>query len=1382
MKKKIVFLLLTILLFLFPLNINAANAKDAKDYATANKICSGIKDEDTCITSGCIYDEFAESASKMCQAPVCGHKDLQSGAACGSYNYCKSDSVLATTYNSCSSPFRCEDAGPNSCVPFDDFGKECKIDSAKCRDSDIGGTRSVDGGRAGDNRTLCRLLYAMNDTDQLKDYLKEAMCERHTSSSTAYEQCMTSSVYTVKSAKEKLCGNPSACSDNQIPYIYRISGKEYPSCTCPLGYSIKNGKCVKDGGSGGGGCVQVESFVASYKVTNVCTGSNSCSLADCSENENGTGDADPFDKSRGHLFDTGVNNIVINGKNTGAYGGNGKAWRYNGTCNSKPTDVFCIDPGAKYHDNNAGYKCSSSMNEESDIDSGYVRIYQSALQKYLEMYKNGADLSDDQYQGIHFAFRFWTFYKNMGRFEGKDAEDFSASSILEYSNSEISKGFNGTAKWIVGNRSEQTYFMVKPNVAGYDVPNASSDPGYADSVTFFKDAVDNHRQIWKNPLKFQLDGPIDFNRGIAKIKLINIQQLRDERFLNADGSNKYNFVKGIGCREAGCSISGIDPNRDYLAAGDDSITFTVKFSGSSFTVYAKYYDKRDGKNVVLATAGNPGDYQRLLFVTSSKTLSGSISRIFEIEQTFNTNSKPPCRIIGNTFYGNDGESLNKDYQQYSIECCDSHLIDDGDHDGDGVPEHNEYCDALKNIVGVNHTDYKAACVSPYKETWAQKGCPTTCTPNNTTPQSGECDELEGDTIIISDLTDDNTLQTGNFHDSDHYCISCVGENHSTDVTGNSYLRINNNYCQVYCIEEYKFGVPGHLKTNYRGATIDYGRYLDLKVPASAKRICYTDPVHKINYAQFERDIKSLASSIKSEINTLNSLKTAYDNAKAAYDNGDAFNPTPGGICKTTEPYSGECPSGWNSVGGGTSCHHVCDGSCSCTTFPDGGKACVTSPSSGTREKECDGQPRPTSYSYSTGGYSHSSGGSCNECSVSNGSREAVLNGFKADYDNQFNKVKEMIAAYKATINSYNSCYDFNSGLCIDGNKDSNPYIEYSYEESYYMQILGSNAKLAGNWSTTASTTKFYNDVDTTNGMCSFASRTVEDKKYSNKIFTTFEVKDNAITITDNDFAVQNNNYTYKTETKSAELKPITTWYTKIGDGHATTKQEPNTVVLGNVLPISRICLDGAEKFKYTLSFKQVGQEINSCTTGRLNKIIGITDADPSSNSAKAKYVCDYTVNDKGCEGCENTYYFRSISLTDVFPKSGQAIAELAARNSLYYADVSVKNEKLANERSVPSNWASAKGKKTQELIEKNGEKTYTKEHLEYSYTLTPAGMKQIRAYNEDKTYGDFNMVCGGDWYCSSNFLDQIEQNKYSGVKQNKRSPNYEKYNGTEVWR
>ena len=139
----------------------------------------------------------------------------------------------------------------------------------------------------------------------------------------------------------------------------------------------------------------------------------------------------------------------------------------------------------------------------------------------------------------------------------------------------------------------------------------------------------------------------------------------------------------------------------------------------------------------------------------------------------------------------------------------------------------------------------------------------------------------------------------------------------------------------------------------------------------------------------------------------------------AYDNGDAFNPTQEGICKTTETTERPaCPAG--TTYGTSKCPNSCE---ECTAA--GPNGCIASKCTGTSgtitdtvSVSCSGDPRPTSYSYSTGGYSHSSTGSCNGCSTSNGSREGVLSGFKADYDNQFNKVKGMVETYKATINSY----------------------------------------------------------------------------------------------------------------------------------------------------------------------------------------------------------------------------------------------------------------------------------------------------------------------------------------------------------------------------
>ena len=1379
--------LLLCFLMCFPI---AAFAGSGADFNAKNAQCKQYdKDENTCLNAGCKFTQHKNDATGLiytsCVAPSCPELSLSDD--CQSYkgkpiSYCKVQT--GGTANRCVSKQNCAEL--ENRLAEDDYGNECEsgtmdgINLIVYNDQYVGTDTNTD--------DFCKSAYKWrNKLLTVAD--RKKYCSKYPANSTQYNTCYGGITYQTI-YNEQCTGGNNTCTDGRISSVV-VTGSNTRSykCICPYGTTEKNGKCVSSGGSGIT-CKTVNSYVESFDQFgsgNICVDQNACSYADCSEN----GDAEPYDKNSGRLFYTGVDDIVVNGEHTGQYGSNGKAWAYTGTCNNKSTDVFCIDPIAKYHDNTAQYSCKASMKEGSNIDSGFIKIYQLALDEYQELYKSHKplcpknDLSNDctAYQGIHFAFRFWTFYSGIGR----TTDFYEEDGLGTVKNAAIAEGFYGTARRAMGT-SDNTYFMVTKSgqpggglINGYDIPNPAAKKGYWDAVKFFKATAAGTSDIWVSTLEFKKIAA-DRNTKIATIRLDGIQGLKDSRFMD------MNFVSSIYCKD--CTIlDGLDPSKDYLKAGVDSVTFKVKYTGSSFTVGVYYYDRRDGKNVILATAAKADDYQRLIFTTASE-LSASNVRRFKYEKSFDEGNDP-CRIEGGRLYGNDGKQLtgDKDYIEFEQQCCNTHIVDNvnGTHDS--------YCAVLKNRFGTNDDRYKAACTEPYKSIWAKKDCPMPCEANTTNPKSGECAEVENDTIVISDLTDDNSLGlTGNYVNSDHYCLSCIGEKNSADASGSSYLlNPNNPYCKTYCIEEYKFGVPGHLSTKNPNAA--YGRYLELTVNASSKRICYTDPVNKINYSQFKTDANNKIKDIKNEITELNKRRDAYNAAKTAYDNGDSFNQSPGDICKTTkEEEAPTCPYG--TTYGTSKCPNSCE---ECTQAVNGG--CVASrcinaagKSKQTVSVDCDGQPRPTSYSYTSGGYTHSSAGSCNSCTANNGSREAVLKGFKDDYDAQFNKVKGMIDEYKAIVNAYNSCYEFGTGICEDGTKSTNPYVEFSYDESYYMSVLKTDARLAGTWTSAGSSTEFYNKADGSKGYCSF-SGTSESAKYSQEKFTTFEVDNNNQTINakDNDFNVQINNFTYKTETKAAQLKPVATWYTKIGDGHATLKKEKNSITLGQVLPISRICLDGQNTFKYTLSFKQVGQPIAQCYTnppangeGRLNTIIKEITEDKKSNGAISKYVCDYTIDNKTCEGCEDTYYFRPISLSDVFPKTGKLIEEESKNASNphrgdYRVDTSIKGEKLMYERGVSPNWATEKGKAAQKNIEELGEKAYTKEHLEYSYTITPAGMKQIRAYNQDKNYGDFDMECGDNWYCSSNFLTLIEQNKYSGVKQNKRSPNYEQYNGT-VWR
>lgn len=92
------------------------------------------------------------------------------------------------------------------------------------------------------------------------------------------------------------------------------------------------------------------------------------------------------------------------------------------------------------------------------------------------------------------------------------------------------------------------------------------------------------------------------------------------------------------------------------------------------------------------------------------------------------------------------------------------------------------------------------------------------------------------------------------------------------------------------------------------------------------------------------------------------------------------------------------------------------------------------------------------------------------------------------------------------------------------------------------------------------------------------------------------------------------------------------------------------------------------------------------------------------------------------------------------------------------------------------NWFDDNGSKAKEQIETDGnnDKTYSPDHLTYSFVLTPTIMRDIKAYDKEATidggYTDFMMTCqcddGACHKCTSSFLTELNNGTYGEVKPN----------------
>lgn len=97
-------------------------------------------------------------------------------------------------------------------------------------------------------------------------------------------------------------------------------------------------------------------------------------------------------------------------------------------------------------------------------------------------------------------------------------------------------------------------------------------------------------------------------------------------------------------------------------------------------------------------------------------------------------------------------------------------------------------------------------------------------------------------------------------------------------------------------------------------------------------------------------------------------------------------------------------------------------------------------------------------------------------------------------------------------------------------------------------------------------------------------------------------------------------------------------------------------------------------------------------------------------------------------------YFRSVNLDDLFPNSK-------------FSKYSVP---ITSERKIGYNWKNSK-----DVVDaiQSIDNIWTPDHLDYSVTLTPTAIRNIKQYNKDaENYLDNSLSCDNSLFCSSKFL------------------------------
>lgn len=743
--------------------------------------------------------------------------------------------------------------------------------------------------------------------------------------------------------------------------------------------------------------------------------------------------------------------------------------------------------------------------------------------------------------------------------------------------------------------------------------------------------------------------------------------------------------------------------------------------------------------------------------------------------------------------------------EYKAQC--THNCDpDGESDEPDEAKHNStpsdqfYCKESSPGAGdgkhCSVDEHNASCHKNYVDCKAVVSLPGTCTDiqGNGTADEGT---ISG---VISDINEGDA-KCANISTKTNQIKKCVlGKK---DATNTSYEATNeiseNSYCKVYCKEKYNFVLPtARLTTS--------GGYFKLSTTVTGTRDCYVASADNsqlpIDETKFNNDLVAAQHALIDAWNEYHYYDLAASKTASLDDDGCSnhkCSDTPATESVYTknwsgklydysgEPqeFSGEEGISWKSPNGTTYTGKYVSGTAASCTGKDEDDGCTHSCTDGTPGDNPDeDDPKDPDDTY-----------------------------HKGSKENALKVLQQKAKALNDIIAMYNSCTgaisntNYSSDL-TDATTSSttqstwnndmifNPKVEFKYDKSYNDGLwtdfdkeisssgTSNNSYCTGNINdsyecTTATTssipTKDMPIITCTKEKClSTSTFKISTAKWITKSKTqskTYQTSQNFSTYTPYGTVV--------VEGKNSIL------YTKLPEGS---------------LPIQMITKTGV--FSFEFRFSNIGQSNSSTELGRLanaNKSSGksviesnnVTKCnDEHEASTNGGYVCHYLNNctdncDFKCETpdsctfntCDNgkcvvtctncifdgnktTYGYRTVSLNKLFPNG-------VSGRGYNWSGEGIENQKATD---------------TRKEIEESGESIY--ESPQYSYTLTPSNMKNIRDYNdkvksftnerladnstpslqcETVTYGETSYNVN----CRSGFLNLIETSgkKYATVNE-----------------
>ena len=399
---------------------------------------------------------------------------------------------------------------------------------------------------------------------------------------------------------------------------------------------------------------------------------------------------------------------------------------------------------------------------------------------------------------------------------------------------------------------------------------------------------------------------------------------------------------------------------------------------------------------------------------------------------------------------------------------------------------------------------------------------------------------------------------------------------------------------------------------------------------------------------------------------------------------------------------------------------------------------------------------------------------------------------KAEYN-------RLIAERQAMIDDITECNTWQNNFKYE------PEISYTYQEQDYMNQLQGNNKFqiigGGTLSVSAGETTYrdqeskrddykqmsgngqesayqqgntnniftcaLSDNDNSNGFISNCRDDHQKMYYSSSILLekqaeySYEIRGRWYTVHDSGAAIYNSSEELKTQLD--DKTSLVTGDAKGGDG--------------KVLPISENTQPG--DYNYQLRFVDVGQYNGTPDNQALGRLIGGNDKSHSgkgsvfaalkgyknvntngllSGEFDQTYMCTYKVTNKNpCASKIKTEIISLLECPDGYRCSGyendSGYIDVTGDVSFFVNNVSLNN--LSPNRELAKNWQTDEGQKAKAEIESLGDGAYA-QTPEYSFTVSPKGLLELKSQAEGINYGGFELACESDSVCTNPWLDTLK--------------------------